>query len=147
MATSILQVAKTLGELSGYGLSNLELQKVSYIAEMLHLGRYHVPLIREDWEAWDYGPVCPELYQWAKMYGTKPVGNLFPKLPALTEGDEYKSVLDAYEMTRKFTPGQLINATHQHDGAWAQHYDSRRRGAVIPKEAIAREYNVRITED
>jgi uncharacterized phage-associated protein len=148
MPTTILQVAKTLGDLSGFSLSNLELQKIGYIAEMLHLGRHNAPLIREDWEAWDYGPVCPELYQWAKMYGANPVGDLFPRLPALgEETTEFQCVNDAFQMTRQFAPGQLINLTHQHDGAWAQYYDSRRRGTRIPKEAIAREYNVRITED
>jgi uncharacterized phage-associated protein len=148
MATSILQVAKTLGELSGFSLSNLELQKIGYIAEMLHLGRYHVPLIRENWEAWDYGPVCPALYKWAKMYGTSPVENMFPRMPTLpADTNEFQCVKDAFDMTRNLRPGQLINLTHQHDGAWAQYYDSRHRGVVIPKEAIAREYNVRITED
>lgn len=148
MPTSIFRVAKTLGELSGFRLSNLELQKVGYIAEMLHLGRHGEPLVAENWEAWDYGPVCPELYQWAKMYGSQPVDDLFPRLePLPRDGEKFRSVADAYEMMSKLSPGQMINVTHQHDGAWAQYYKAGHRRIVIPKSAIAREYNARITED
>lgn len=147
MSVSILRVAKTLGELSDFQLSNLEMQKISFIAEMLHLGRNNgSALIREDFEAWDRGPVVPELYKWAKMFGAKPVKNIFTNVAPLREdGTRYKAVHDAYEMMRSFSPWKMVNITHQHDGAWAKHYKANRRGIVIPKSDIAAEYNVRIS--
>ena len=58
---------------SGWSLSNLELQKILYVGQMLYLGRYNEPLVNEVFEAWDYGPVLPTIYHSAKMFGRSPV--------------------------------------------------------------------------
>ena len=47
MSVSALSAAKTFCELRDWKISNLELQKLLYIAQMLHLGRYGTPLISE----------------------------------------------------------------------------------------------------
>jgi uncharacterized phage-associated protein len=149
MPVSILQVAKTIGELSGWTKSNLELQKIAYVAEMIHLGRTGQPLTTSDFQAWDRGPVNPELYQWAKMYGASAVQpDMFVRVRGLPqESEEFRATRDAYEAMKGLSPWQMVNSTHQADGAWASCYQPGRRGIVIPKDRIAAEYNVRITED
>ncbi|KQN25891.1 hypothetical protein ASE86_06780 [Sphingomonas sp. Leaf33] len=149
MALSIFQVARTIGDLSGWTKSNLELQKIAYVAEMIHLGRTGRPLTDSDFQAWDRGPVSPDLYHWAKMYGSKPVdASLFrhvtPLSPVL---EEYRSIADAYEAMKSLSPWQMVDATHQANGAWAAHYHAGRRGVAIPKTAIQQEYHARIIED
>lgn len=147
MTASIMQVARTLGQLSDWSLSNLEMQKIAYIAEMLHLGRTRSPLIWEEWQAWNYGPVQPELYHKAKVFGTSPVKDIF-HLPVLVPGSsEYKAIEDAYDSMRKMTPGQMVAITHQPGGAWASHYSSGRRGVRIPKQDIVREYATLINDE
>ena len=148
MPYSVLQVAKTLGQLSGWSLSNLEMQKIAFISEMLHLGRTGTPLVQGDFEAWDRGPVHPELYRWAKMYGSSKVqspafGHVAPLMPGTTE---YKAVQDAYNSMREMSPWQKVDLTHQSNGAWAGCYQPGRRGIRIPKEKIKEEYGVRVTE-
>ena len=147
VAASILSVARTLGSVSSWSLSNLEMQKISFIAEMLHLGRTGQPLIFEDWQAWAYGPVQPDLYHRAKVFGTSPVTDIFAE-PLLNDGSKKKAaVTDAYVLMSSLTPGQMINVTHQPDGAWAQHFSQTRKNQTIPKSAIKKEYGVLIKND
>jgi uncharacterized phage-associated protein len=146
MAASIMQVARTLGQVANWSLSNLEMQKISYIAEMLHLGRTGAPLIREDWQAWDYGPVQPDLYHKAKVYGTAPVRDIF-MAPSLSAGtSEHKAIVDAYDAMKSMNPGRMVAVTHRPGGAWATNYRAGRKGVTIPKYQIRAEYGTLITE-
>lgn len=147
MAASIMEVARTLGQLSGWSLSNLEMQKIAYIAEMLHLGRRDAPLINENWQAWSYGPVQPDLYHKAKAFGADPVRNVFfaSPLPSDSAGD--KAVADAYELMKDLPPGKMINITHQPDGAWAGVYRAGQKNRTIPKSAMRAEYFTLINDD
>ncbi len=149
MAVSVLQVARTIGDLSGWRLSNLALQKIAYVAEMIHLGRTGQPLSTSDFQAWDRGPVSPELYHWAKMYGSSPVKpDIFQRVsPLPPHSGEYSAVASAYDAMKDLSPWQMVDVTHQSDGAWAEYYQAGRKGVVIPKHRIAQEYHVRITED
>lgn len=144
MAVSILSVARTLGRMSGWTLTNLELQKIAYMAELIYLGRNggHA-LIREDFEAWDNGPVVPELYHKAKVFGARPVRDVF-SAPRLVDGTpEYEAVKDAYELLVGHNPGQMVGMTHWRKGAWAACYRPGIRGIKIPKALMLREYQLR----
>jgi len=141
-----MQVARTLGQLSGWSLSNLEMQKIAYIAEMLHLGRNGVPLIAEEWQAWDYGPVQPDLYHRLKVYGNGKVRDIFAAPPLMPNSSALKSVEDAYSLMRNMRPGQMVNVTHRGGGAWANFYQAGRRGVTIPKSEIRREYSTLIND-
>jgi len=59
MAT-IFDVAKYFLEKLG-PLSGRKLQKLCYYAQSWHLAWTGEPLFNENFEAWIYGPVCPEL--------------------------------------------------------------------------------------
>jgi uncharacterized phage-associated protein len=149
MTVSVLQVAKTIGQLSGWSKSNLEMQKIAYVAEMIYLGRTGRPLTNSNFQAWDRGPVNPELYHWAKLYGADAVkSDIFSRVADLDEdSEEYRAIRDAYNALKHLRPWQMVTATHQNDGAWASCYEPGRKGVVIPKDRIAAEYHVRITED
>lgn len=147
MTSSIMSVARTLGQLSGWSLSNLQMQKVAYIAEMMYLGRTGgVPLIFENWQAWDYGPVQPDLYHKAKVYGTSPVRDIFHAQSLPPGSTEWKAVSDAYNAMRQMTAGQMVAVTHRPGGAWATHYRAGRRGIPIPKSDIRQEYGTLIND-
>lgn len=144
MAVSALSAGKTLCELRDWTLSNLEAQKILYIAHMFQLGRVGRPLVNEAFEAWDYGPVVPDLYRRAKGFGSEPVRNVFHWIDAVSPGsEEYRSLQDVANATRSFTPGKLVSVTHWDQGAWARYYRPGIRGIVIPNEAIRKEYRDR----
>jgi uncharacterized phage-associated protein len=144
MTISALSAAKSLCELRDWQLSNLELQKLLYIAEMYHLGNEGTPMVAEDFEAWDYGPVMPSVYARTKGFGRAAVPNVFHWVSSVPEqSSEYHLLANLSEQTKGFTAGQLVNVTHWPLGAWAKFYRPGYRGIKIPKSAILQEYNER----
>lgn len=141
MSMTALQAAKTIGEISHWSLSNLQMHKILFIAHMFYLGNNGERLISDDFEAWDYGPVLPALYQKAKIYGSGAVGNVFHSVDSVQEGAAYDALKDAVEKLSKFNPATLIAYTHKPGGAWDKNYESGCRGNVIPEDDILAEFN------
>jgi len=125
-------------------LSNLSLQKMLYIAQMVHLGKVRRPLIRDDFEAWDYGPVLPAVYHKAKIFGSGPVRNVFRTIEGIEANDDADNwLLRAYNSLIQKNPGELISITHWDKGAWAKNYEPGVRHIVIPMGDILEEYKAR----
>ncbi len=143
MAVSPLAAAKRMCKRSDWALSNLELQKILYIAHMFHLGGEGAPLISGHFEAWDYGPVQPSVYHKVKVFGADPIGNIFHSVEDLPEGSEARLLDEAVDKLGNAAPGKLVAITHWVDGAWAKFYVKGSRGIVIPNEAILAEYRDR----
>ena len=138
---TIFDVTAKLCELSNWSLTNLQLQKMTYISQMFHLGQKASPLFDEDFEAWDLGPVSPALYHELKGFGDGPVGKL-PSLDPL----EAKAHTDFIERVWEVVPKdswELVRITHWDSGAWAKHYKRGVRDTCIPKEDIEQEYKDR----
>ena len=51
------------------GISNLKLQKILYLVQAYFLIQTKNPCFLEDIEAWDFGPVIPEVYRKYKQFG------------------------------------------------------------------------------
>lgn len=144
MPVSVLAAAKRMGERSGWSLSNLELQKMLYIAQMFHIGETGQPLVLGNFEAWDYGPVHPTLYHRIKIFGADPVKNIFHSVSDIADSAPEAVTIDsAVEQLSGSQPGELVAITHSDIGAWASYYVPGERGIVIPNEAILREFNAR----
>ena len=126
-------------------ISNLELQKLLYIAQMVSLGRSdgREPLIDAQFEAWDLGPVIPAVYHRAKAFGDGPVPDVFRIADFPTDQD--KSLIE--EVTAAFgdyKPYELVEFTHWPSGAWAASYQPGFRGIKIPSAHIVDEYKRRL---
>lgn len=139
---SVLSAAKTLGEVSGWSLTKLAMQKTLYIAQMLHLGRTGVPAFPEAFQAWELGPVVRELHDQARVFRYQPVHDVFDVPPFGPGSSREKAVRDAYHLTRHMTAGQLVTYTHRPGGAWEASYREGRRDTVIPIEAILSEWKM-----
>ena len=95
------QVAKTLWDFSGGQITNLRMQKLAYLCHVVSLHRHNTPLVIEGFEAWDYGPVCPELYRQMKPYGANNVANIFGKTSLKSSKPELsKIVSETFEITK-----------------------------------------------
>lgn len=141
MTVQAMSAARTLCELRNWGVSNLELQKLLYIAHMLHLGEFHRPLVSEAFEAWDYGPVVPSVYHQAKGFGNEPVRNVFHgSQSVVVNSTEMGAIKSALDSTKGFSPRRLVTITHWPEGAWAKVYKPNRYGIVIPNSLIEEEY-------
>lgn len=140
MAVHIFAAAKRLAHQSNWSLSNLEMQKILYLAHMFYLGRTGEPLVQGQFEAWDYGPVHPDLYHKVKVYGSDPVGNVFHGVPELPEGSERDIIDEAYLGIGKAGAGRLVKATHRPGGAWATNYIPGARRRILSNSIILKEY-------
>jgi len=141
MAISALRAGKYLCEISDWSLTNLSLQKLLYIAHMVHLGTRGEPFIKDSFEAWDYGPVLPSLYHQVKIFGSAPIRNIFRSVKDLREDGKAAEWLDeAYEGLGDLRPSQLVAITHREKGAWAKNYVPGVHDIVIPNEDIKAEY-------
>ena len=119
---------------SGDSLSNLKLQKLVYYAQGFHLALYDEPLFPERIEAWQHGPVVPEMYHAFKKYGAGPVqmdGDLNP--------DKYSAEVlglleEVFSVYGQYSAFRLRGITHQ-EPPWQQ----TPNGAVISDE-LMRDY-------
>jgi len=139
---SAIAAAATLAEMSGWALSNLQIQKMLYLAQMFHMGETGEPVFDDDFEAWKLGPVLPNVYQQAKIYGSKPVKSLFTN-SRIEDGSKRKILARTLAELPDHSPWKLVSITHWDGGAWAKHYSDGDRGSMIPKGDILAEYKDR----
>lgn len=143
---SALQAAETLVEVGGRAFSNLQIQKLLYLGQMLYLGENDAPMFDEDFEAWKLGPVVPSVYQRAKIYGSRPVEKLFTET-TYPDGSPEREMLQRVlgELPDK-SPWKLVGITHWEGGAWAKNYSAGDFGSMIPKVDILEEYRTRVAK-
>lgn len=141
MTIAVLSAAKRLAERSNWSLTNLELQKILYLAHMFHLGRTDgEPLVNGHFEAWDYGPVHPELYRAARIFGRSPVKDIFAGCADIEPGSQSAILDEAYDSLGHAGASRLVNATHRKGGAWYNNYVPGERHRIIPNDEILAEY-------
>jgi uncharacterized phage-associated protein len=79
MAHSSLAIANEFlkrAQDEGKALTHLHVQKLVYIAHGFNLALYGEPLIDEQFQAWEFGPIAPDLYRALRHYGSGPVTRL-----------------------------------------------------------------------
>lgn len=140
MTVRVTDAAKYLCEESNWKLSNLQLQKILYMADMNFVGQGNSRLVDEDFEAWDYGPVLPSLYHKCKAFGSKPVPDVFWGAQDIAGTDEARILQLAWSKLKSASPGQLVNATHSNLGAWVRRYVAGAKQIKILTQDMIDEY-------
>lgn len=130
----------------GDGISNLKLQKLVYYAQAYHLAIFNEPLFPEQMEAWEHGPVVPDLYRHYKSYGS---GNIEKPVDFDPEDYDQQSLElmdEVYEVFGQYSAWKLRNLTHS-ERPWMDAYeDGTERGRVIPVGAMRDFYKDFVTE-
>lgn len=114
----------------GISVSPMKLQKLLFFAHADFLVRHNKSLIKQDFEAWDYGPVIPSLYQEFKGYRDKPIGSRamsFDPVAAkrvqatckLAEAD-LRMLRQSFDFYKRLSAIQLSEMSHEFEGAWRQ---------------------------
>jgi uncharacterized phage-associated protein len=121
----------------GKGLTQMQLQKLVYIAHGWNLAINGKPLTYDDPEAWDFGPVYKELRRALRAYGREPVMREIkkaefvpggfddnPEEPAVASlAPEERAVLErVYRDYGKFHAFQLSALTHREGTPWTKIY-------------------------
>lgn len=150
MAARLDSVAKFVCDEGNWTVTNLQLQKIMYLAQMLYMGTHEGErLFDGTFEAWDYGPVEPPLYHRVKQYGANAISdNIFVAArPFLPDSPRLAFLKEELPELLKFTPRELVEITHWEGGAWFKFYEQQARHTRIPDSAIFEEYQARIRAD
>ena len=112
----------------GIKVTNLSLQKLVYFCHVWSLIELGQPLVKQSFEAWEYGPVLQYLYREFKRFGGAPITDRAQQtnplngqrevvrhtLDPITE-DLLKRVVGFYG---RLHAGALVSLTHAHGGPW-----------------------------
>ena len=138
---SIFVAAQYLVKVADRKLTNLEIQKLLYYAQMLSIGQYGSPIFYDDFEAWEKGPVNVGLYLLYKARNADLDVHLHTKLP-----DRSAQLIRAvWRGLNDLTSEELIEGTHWSQGAWSHSYE-RGHNHMIHKDLIGNEYAARRDE-
>lgn len=94
-------------------VTNLKLQKLLYYAQGFHLALFDRPLFSENIEAWQSGPVVPEIYRYYKIHGRSPLPEPEDFNPETIDVETHELLDEVYGVFGKYTGTVLANLTHQ----------------------------------
>ncbi len=117
------------------GLTPLKLVKLVYLCEGWSLALRDKSIIREEVEAWQYGPVVPELYAKIRKFKAAPVSHVESGDGAASD-DQKELITSVYNAYKHLTGMQLSDLTHQPGTPWSQVWDNNNRKQVIPTSII-----------
>ncbi len=121
------------------GLDPLQVMKLSYIAHGFTLALRNKPLIDDDVEAWQYGPVIRPIYR-ALPGGSAKITNRLVQEEATFENED-KAILDAvFKKYGGLSGLALSSLTHRTGSPWAKTWQTYGKNAVIPQELIQQHY-------
>jgi len=146
MSVSSLTVAKYLLDKATSDdlvLSPMKLLKLVYLCQGYHLAfREGRSLINEEVQAWQYGPVIPELYHETKSFRSSPVTSISPRFGEQLTSDQQEVVDAVFDAYKSYSAVQLSDITHRPNTPWSQTWQSGggRRNLVIPTELIHEHY-------
>ncbi len=132
VAFSLLRHAKAKGKC----FSNLQLQKLTYVAHGLSLAIYKRPLVVDDVFAWKYGPVLPSVYFRFKSYGSSVISE---QRDVTLDAESEIIVKDVVSQLGDLTGPQLVELTHRTGSPWSQVWDGTHQ-KVIPDHLIQAHY-------
>jgi uncharacterized phage-associated protein len=140
IANLLIDIAAILGK----RLDQMKLQKLVYIMHGWNLAINDEPLINSRIEAWQYGPLIPELYSEFSVYGrnpiTKPVVeysldndlNLIAnKIEILADDNRTRELAEnIFQIYGHLSGPQLSNLTHQTDTPWEKAFNISRKSEI-----------------
>ena len=131
---SALAVANYFLDLAKANRSSLDpmkLQKLIYFAHGWHLALYDgQPLVNEEIQAWQYGPVIQSVYHEFKQFGAEAITKLAtdidesgelvtPRIP-LDDARTMALLNKIWEIYSKYSGIQLSHLTHEPNSAWSK---------------------------
>jgi uncharacterized phage-associated protein len=142
---AVANVFYKLARKDGGWLTNMQVQKLVYIAHGYHLGVLAEPLFRETVYAWQFGPVIPALYDALKIYGADKVKKRLETAtrPIKSDSPEWKVIEVVWAGYGGFTGAELSAMTHKEGSPWAQVWQPGRK-LPIPNATIEAYYRALI---
>ncbi len=106
----------------GYSISNLKLQKILYFVQanfLISIGR---PCFEENIEAWDFGPVVPDVYHKFKIFGSADLPEAVCKgAESLILRSDKQLINEQVDECGEYSASSLVEITHNQD-PWKNAY-------------------------
>lgn len=134
-------------------VTNLRLQKITFFCHAWFLVSTNKPLIKQNFEAWEFGPVLPYLFRIFKKFGDQKITSRAKKLDPKTgnkiiaridmdecEESLLESIVSFYS---RLSVNQLVELSHASGGPWYEvwHHKSKvNPGMQINNQAILKYY-------
>ncbi len=138
----------------GRPITNLSLQKIVYFCHVRSLVCLDRPLIRQNFEAWQFGPVLQYLYREFKDFQDNPITGRAKRLDPSTGSmyvveyhfdKETESLLDeTVDFYSRISAGDLVRLSHAPGGPWERtwnHAGAVNPGMKINNDAIKKYYS------
>lgn len=133
---SVLNIAKYIIDKctkDRFPISNLQLQKILYYIQREFL-QQGINAFSEEIEAWQFGPVVPEVYKQYCGFGALPIRMRYE---VGLEPNDANIVNAIIEKKRILNPWDMVGDTHSPGKAWDLIYrDGLGDHQIIPKELI-----------
>jgi len=134
----------------GVEVTNLALNKLVYFAHGTYFSTFSERLVKNSFEAWQYGPVVQVVYDAFKSYGSSrimgrarrfnPVEHAYEEITESVTPQDALIVDGVFDMFSSMTAGQLVALSHEEGSPWAMLWESAdlvvRPGMVIRDDEI-----------
>jgi uncharacterized phage-associated protein len=150
LANMLLDLADELG----LRLTHMAIHKIIFYAHGWYLAETNAPLVRQAFEAWNYGPVLKPIYEAFKQYGNKSISarashfdpvsgttHIVRSEFALSDVSFVRNVLRAYGHLNAL---ELSHLTHRSGGPWDKMWNAPggkiTLGMTISNDAIRQDF-------
>lgn len=117
-------------------ISNLQLQKILYYVQKEFLNKNKVAF-PDEIEAWQFGPVVPNVYYHFCGFGAMPISVLDDSDSIIIDSGDKLEIDGIIKAKRALNPWDMVEETHKADGAWAKIFsDGIGNRQVIPISLI-----------
>lgn len=123
----------------GRSLSIMSILKLVYIAHGWNLEIRNLPLINNRIEAWQYGPVIPDVYNTFRRQGITPT-QPDAGVHSLEDAEVEAFLEEIYGIYGKMSPFRLSELTHEPGGPWETTTQWGGWFAPIPNDLIKSHY-------
>lgn len=139
MSNRTLTVAKELlDRLSQVNpsVTPMQLLKLVYVAHGYMLGVHGRPLLDEDVEAWQYGPVVRSVYDAVKHYKSHAIEQIVVPRPVELDPQEHEIIDRVARTYGKATGVTLSAATHKPETPWSLTWKRAGKNSTISNDVI-----------
>ncbi|RZF60701.1 DUF4065 domain-containing protein [Sphingomonas populi] len=144
----------------GVSITPMKLQKLLYYCHADFLIQTGIPLIQQDFEAWEYGPVIPCIFQEFKQHGSNFIETRAYRFNPISCERELATVNDlgniedivrkTFDAYVRYTASTLSNMTHSETGPWAETLrrfsSGSLKGRCIENDVIAKHHRLPLRE-
>lgn len=117
-------------------LTPLQVVKLTYLCHGWMLGLYEARLSAQPVEAWQYGPVIPDVYHLVKSHRRNPIRQPLDFPDASLDERQADLVDQVYVAYQDFSGIALSHITHEPGTPWDEIWSKFGRNTIIPDSLI-----------